>query len=214
MSGGSSLSLPVDSLKERLVAAHRDGAHLVLKAPTGSGKSTRVPLHLLDSGALGVVWMVEPRRLAVRTLARWVAGGIGEEPGGRVGYQVRFDRKVSDRTKVLFLTPGVALRLWEDPAIRASVSVVVLDEFHERGAEADALAALVLRDRLDGKGAALWILSATIDTIPFARSAGSRMVSLFTCALPPLSVLRDVTRPCATSMVRSIGFGNDGPCWM
>lgn len=167
MSGGSSLSLPVDSLKERLVAAHRDGAHLVLKAPTGSGKSTRVPLHLLDSGALGVVWMVEPRRLAVRTLARWVAGGIGEEPGGRVGYQVRFDRKVSDRTKVLFLTPGVALRLWEDPAIRASVSVVVLDEFHERGAEADALAALVLRDRLDGKGAALWILSATIDTIPW-----------------------------------------------
>jgi ATP-dependent helicase HrpB len=108
--------------------------------------------------------MVEPRRLAVRTLARWVANGIGEEPGGRIGYQVRFDRKVSDRTRVLFLTPGVALRLWSDPAIRASVSTVVLDEFHERGAEADALAALVLRDRMEGGGAALWILSATIDT--------------------------------------------------
>jgi ATP-dependent helicase HrpB len=112
--------------------------------------------------------MVEPRRLAVRTLARWVASGIGEEPGGRIGYQVRFDRKVSDRTRVLFLTPGVALRLWSDPAIRATVSVVVLDEFHERGAEADALAALVLRNRrMEGKGPSLWMLSATIDTSPW-----------------------------------------------
>jgi len=112
--------------------------------------------------------MVEPRRLAVRTLAQWVANGIGEEPGGRIGYQVRFDRKVSERTRILFLTPGVALRLWSDPAIRASVRVVVLDEFHERGAEADALAALVLRHRIvEGGGPSLWILSATIDTSPW-----------------------------------------------
>lgn len=167
MSPGRRLKFPVDSLKERLVAAHRGGAHLVLKAPTGSGKSTRVPLHLLESDVPGTVWVIQPRRLAARSLARWVAGEIGEEPGGRVGYQVRFDRKTSDRTRVVFLTPGVALRLWEDPAVRSTVSVVLLDEFHERGAEADALGALVLKERIEGKGPALWILSATIDTGPW-----------------------------------------------
>jgi ATP-dependent helicase HrpB len=116
-----------------------------------------------------MIWVIQPRRLAARSLAHWVAKGIGEEPGGLVGYQVRFDRKVSDRTRVVFLTPGVALRLWDDPRIRPSISVVLLDEFHERGAEADALGALVLKERIGGTGPALWILSATIDTEPWSR---------------------------------------------
>ena len=132
-----------------------------------------MPLHLLDSGLPGTIWVIQPRRLAARSLALWVAGGLGEEPGGRVGYQVRFDRRISDRTRVVFLTPGVALRLWEDRRIRSTVSVVLLDEFHERGAETDALGALVLKERTGGTGPALWILSATIDPVPWSRWLGA-----------------------------------------
>jgi ATP-dependent helicase HrpB len=143
-----------------------------LKAPTGSGKSTRVPRHLLDAGIEGVVWVVQPRRLAARSVAQWVARQAGEEPGERVGWHVRFDRKASDRTRVLFLTPGVALRLATSAQGLRDVSAVLLDEFHERGAENDALAALVLREHGRG-GPPLWLLSATVEPAELARWLGS-----------------------------------------
>jgi ATP-dependent helicase HrpB len=134
-----------------------------LKAPTGSGKSTRVPRHLLDAGIEGVVWVIQPRRLATRSVAQWVASQLGEELGQRVGYHVRFDRRQSDATKVLFLTPGVALRIASDRRNLSNISVVVLDEFHERSAETDALAALVLAAHDRREGPPLWLMSATVD---------------------------------------------------
>jgi len=123
-----------------------------------------------DSGVDGVIWVVQPRRLAARSLARHVARLVGEEPGGRIGHMVRFDTRTSAATRVVFLTPGVALRLLTsgDPAIR-EVRAVLIDEFHERGAEADAVAALVLAARREGSGPSLWLLSATIEPGPLVE---------------------------------------------
>lgn len=84
---------------------------MVLTAPTGSGKSTRVPLWLADEGPGGRVLVVEPRRVACRALADRVAATLGEAPGGQVGYAVRDERRASERTRILFATPGVALRM-------------------------------------------------------------------------------------------------------
>ena len=107
--------------------------------------------------------MVQPRRLAARSVAEWVARQIGEEVGQRVGYHVRFDRRQSTSTQVLFLTPGVALRLATSKDGFDGVSAVLLDEFHERGAESDALASLVLdRSRAPGTPP-LWLMSATVE---------------------------------------------------
>lgn len=133
-----------------------------MKAPTGSGKSTRVPRHLLDAGIEGRIWVVQPRRLAARSVCEWVARQAGEEPGRRVGYHVRFDRRQSDATKILFLTPGVALRLAASENGLQGVSAVLLDEFHERGSESDALAALLLAGSAPD-APPLWLMSATVD---------------------------------------------------
>lgn len=133
-----------------------------------------MPLHLLaeleESGLEGEIWVVQPRRLAARSLAQHVSNLLGEECGGRVGYRVRFDTRTSARTRVVFLTPGVAMRQLAsaDPASRR-VRAVLIDEFHERGAEADAVAALVLAARTASSGPTLWLLSATIDLEPLAE---------------------------------------------
>lgn len=155
-------------------SSFRDGALVVLRSPTGSGKSTRVPLHLLEeleeSGLEGEIWVVQPRRLAARSLAQHVAGLVGEACGERVGYRVRFDVRTGPRTRIVFLTPGVALRqLASADAASRRVRAVLIDEFHERGAEADAVGALVLASRSCGHGPSLWLLSATIDMEPLAR---------------------------------------------
>lgn len=149
----------------------REGALVVLRSPTGSGKSTRVPLHLLEeleeSGDAREVWVVQPRRLAARSLAAHVARLLGEECGDRVGYQVRFDARTGPSTRVVFLTPGVALRrIADDAQALRNVRAVLIDEFHERGAEADAIAAMVLAARRAGAPCALWLLSATIEPAP------------------------------------------------
>ena len=107
----------------------------------------------------GIIWVIQPRRLAARSVADWVARQIGETPGGRIGYHVRFDRRQGPDTRILFLTPGVALRLAASRGGLDGVAAVLLDEFHERGAEADALAALVAASG----GPPLWLLSATLD---------------------------------------------------
>jgi ATP-dependent helicase HrpB len=95
-------------------------------------------------------------------VADWVARQIGETAGGRIGYHVRFDRRVGPQTRIVFLTPGVALRIAASPNGFDGVSAVLLDEFHERGAETDALAALTLASN----GPPLWLMSATLDPQP------------------------------------------------
>lgn len=126
--------LPIYEVGDRIVAVAREGRRLILRAPTGSGKSTQVPQMLLDHvvGAAGQIVVLQPRRMAARMLASRVASERGEAPGQTVGYQVRMEGKSSAATRILYVTEGILLRrLIGDPELRG-VAAVVFDEFHER----------------------------------------------------------------------------------
>src|SRR5918999_6175582 len=131
--------LPVDALLPEIAESLRREPNLVIEAPPGAGKTTRVPAALLDAGLAGdgEVWVLEPRRLAARLAARRVAEERGETLGETVGYQVRFEGVAGPRTRIRVLTEGVLTRrLLADPKLE-KVGVVVLDEFHERHLQAD-----------------------------------------------------------------------------
>lgn len=169
------VELPIDEVRgEVLARLSAPEVPLVLVAPTGSGKSTRLPVWMAEATG-GRVLVVEPRRVACRSLAAWVAQGLGEAVGGRVGYRVRFEDRSGPRTQVLFVTPGVAVRMMRDRELRGWTGVVV-DEFHERGWEVDLTVALVRERRAAGGGPALALTSATLDVEPLAATLGAAVV--------------------------------------
>ena len=170
------MPLPIDPLIPEIVAHLRGGENLVLEAPPGAGKTTRVPPALLDLWEREVL-VLEPRRLAARLAARFVAAGRGEPVGGTVGYQVRFEEVAGPRTRLRFLTEGVLTRrLLSDPTL-ARVAAVVLDEFHERHLEGDLALALLRRlQRTDRPDLRLLVMSATLDTAPVAQYLGGARV--------------------------------------
>src|SRR5262245_28903854 len=131
--------LPIDAVLPDLTAALRVHSSAVLHAPTGAGKTTRVPPALLDAGFAdrGRIVMLEPRRLAARAAARWMAGERGCPVGEEVGYQVRFDKQWGPKTRILVVTPGILLRQLLDEPYLESISAVLFDEFHERSLESD-----------------------------------------------------------------------------
>jgi ATP-dependent helicase HrpB len=165
-------SLPIDVLLPGAVEALGGGRSLVIEAPPGAGKTTRVPPALLDAGvtAEGEVWVLEPRRLAARLSARRVAEERGERLGETVGYQVRFEEVAGPHTRLRFLTEGVLTRrLLSDPLLRR-VGCVVLDEFHERHLQADLALALLKRLQREARpDLKLVAMSATLDAAPLAR---------------------------------------------
>jgi ATP-dependent helicase HrpB len=131
--------LPIDPVLPELIAALRRQSCALLSAPTGAGKTTRVPPAILDAGLAGekLIIMLEPRRLAARAAARRMAAERGSRLGDEVGYQVRFDRQFSSRTRILVVTPGILLRMLQDDPFLETAGVVIFDEFHERGLESD-----------------------------------------------------------------------------
>jgi ATP-dependent helicase HrpB len=161
-------SLPIDNLIPEIVESLRGGRNLVVVAPAGSGKTTRVPPALLGLGS-SEVWVLEPRRLAARLAARRVASELGEKLGDTVGYQVRFEEVSGPHTRLRFLTEGVLTRkLLSNPQLEG-VGVVVLDEFHERHLEGDLAMALLLRlQRTARPDLRLIVMSATIEAGPVA----------------------------------------------
>ena len=162
--------LPIDDQLEAIRGALAPGATVVLQAPPGAGKTTRVPLELLKAfGDQGRILLIEPRRLATRAAAERLAAGLGEAVGEQVGYSVRLERRSSSRTRLEVLTGGLFLRrLQADPALEG-VACVIFDEFHERGAEADLALALVRQARtLLRPELRLLVMSATLDLAPLA----------------------------------------------
>lgn len=162
--------LPIAEAIDPLRAALGGRGRAVLHAPPGAGKTTIVPLALLqEPWCDGTVLVLEPRRLAVRNAARRLAQLLGEQPGERVGWRMRQDTKVSARTRIEVITEGVLTRrLQRDPEL-AGVSVVVFDEFHERSLDADLGLALTLEaaDALR-PDLRIVVMSATLDIEPVA----------------------------------------------
>jgi ATP-dependent helicase HrpB len=168
-------ALPIDALLPDVVERLRGAPSLVIEAPPGAGKTTRVPPAILDGGAgvAGQVLVLEPRRIAARMAARRVSEERGERPGETVGYQVRFEDVSSARTRLRFLTEGVLTRrLLADPRLEG-VGCVVLDEFHERHLQADVALALLRRlQRTTRPDLKIVVMSATLDAAPVARYLG------------------------------------------
>lgn len=164
--------LPVDAILGDVRAALAAGPNLVLEAPPGAGKTTRVPPALLDLFS-GQVLVLEPRRLAARLAAQRAAFERGEAAGETIGWQVRFQKAAGPRTRLLYLTEGLlARRLLSDPLLEG-VSAVVLDEFHERHLEGD-LALALLRRLQQGRrpDLRLAVMSATLDGASVAAFLG------------------------------------------
>ncbi|WP_232055942.1 ATP-dependent helicase HrpB [Tuwongella immobilis] len=130
---------PIDDVLPELIRQLRDASSVVLRAPTGAGKTTRVPPALLDAGFADSGWivMLEPRRVAARAAARRMASERGEPIGETIGYQVRLERVAGPRTRILVVTPGILLRMLQDDPFLEKIAVIVMDEFHERSLEGD-----------------------------------------------------------------------------
>lgn len=160
-------NMPIDMIMESLLSALQGATSVVLQAPTGAGKTTRVPLAMAAAGWAqeGQIVVLEPRRVAARAAARRMASTWGKELGQEVGYQVRFDRKAGPATKILVVTEGIFLRMLQDDPFLEAVSVVIFDEFHERNLQTDVALAMVrkvqteLRDDLR-----MLVMSATLQT--------------------------------------------------
>lgn len=162
--------LPIDDILPKLIESLKQTPRLVLQAPPGAGKTTRVPLALLEAGLCeGRILMLEPRRLAARAAAERMASTLGEPVGQRVGYRVRGAAKVSEQTRIEVVTEGILTRMLQTDPELPGIGAVIFDEFHERSLNADLGLALclevtdTLRDDL-----MLLAMSATLDAAPVA----------------------------------------------
>lgn len=171
--------LPIDSVLPELIHTLDRGRSAVLVAQPGAGKTTRVPLALLESAWLSGlrIIMLEPRRLAARSAARFMAAAIGEEVGQTVGYRVKMDTRVGPATRIEVVTEGVLTRMLQtDPALEG-VGLVIFDEFHERSLHADLGLALCLQCRaLFREDLRIVVMSATLDAVPVAQMLGDAVV--------------------------------------
>jgi ATP-dependent helicase HrpB len=168
-------ALPINGVLDNLKVALRSSHGAVLLAPPGAGKTTRVPLALLEEPWLEGrrIVMLEPRRLAARAAARHMAGLRGEPVGATVGYRVRMDTRVGPATRVEVVTEGVLTRMLQSDPGLSGVGLVIFDEFHERHLESDLGLALCLD--LQGvlnPGLRLLVMSATLEPAPVAELLG------------------------------------------
>lgn len=181
MAGSRTFSsrLPIDAVLPDLLQTLEDNTNAVLVAEPGAGKTTRVPLALLDAPWRrdGRILVLEPRRLAARAAARRMAGELGERPGETVGYRVRMESKVSARTRIEVITEGVFTRLILDDPELTGIAAILFDEFHERSLDGDLGLALALdvqsalREDLR-----LLPMSATLDAASISNLLGSAPV--------------------------------------
>ncbi|MEA2625188.1 MAG: ATP-dependent helicase HrpB [Candidatus Binatota bacterium] len=213
-------ALPIEAVLGEVLAALRDSSRLVLGAPPGAGKTTRVPAALLDAGLAGPgeVWVLEPRRIAARAAAEYVAAERGGGVGDEVGYRVRLEERGGTGTRLWFMTEGILTRrLARDPFLERA-GIVVLDEFHERHLAGD-LALGIVRElqetvRADLK---LVVMSATLDTESLAAFLEPCTVVTSSGRSYPVEVHHDarpsdgrLSERVRAALVRALGEEDDG----
>ncbi len=169
------MELPINQALPELLKALNTSNSVVLQAPPGAGKTTRAPLALLKEAWLArqKIIMLEPRRLAARNAAHFMAASLDEQVGQTVGYRVRMDSRVSNKTRIEVVTEGVLTRMLQSDPMLGGVGLVIFDEFHERSLQADLGLALCLESqaalRNDLK---LLVMSATLDGTAVAKLLG------------------------------------------
>jgi ATP-dependent helicase HrpB len=167
--------LPIDDILPQLMSSLKDTPNVVLQASPGAGKTTRIPLALLDASWRkgGKIIMLEPRRLATRAAARRMAQTLNEHVGETVGYRIQLDSKVGPNTVIEVVTEGILTRrLQRDPSLEG-VAVVIFDEFHERSLQADLGLALCLDCQVGlREDLRILVMSATLDVEPVAALMG------------------------------------------
>src|SRR5947208_9558759 len=159
-------SLPIWQIHPQTVEALYSGNRLVLVAPTGSGKTTQVPQMLLDAGLANKkkIVVLQPRRVAARTVAARVAWERNTPLGAEVGYQIRFDDQTSLGTRICFVTEGILLRWLQDDRTLRDTAVILFDEFHERNLLSDVALALAKElQRTTRPDLKIAVMSATLD---------------------------------------------------
>ncbi len=177
------LALPIDDVMPAVLDALAARGAVVLVAPPGTGKTTRVPVAVADTVA-GQVWVLEPRRIAARAAATRVAEERGEAVGEHVGYAMRLDRRAGPRTRVLYVTEALlGRRLAEDPTLQG-IDAVVLDEFHERSVHVDVALAAVHALRATRPDLRLVVMSATLDGAAVAKWLDAPLVEAHARTFP------------------------------
>lgn len=141
---GAMIPLPIDDVLPDFIAALQASSCVVLQAPPGAGKTTRVPPAIVNAGLAdaGQIIMLEPRRIAARTAGRRIAEERGTKPPEFAGWHVRFERQATERTRIVCVTPGILLRMMQEDPFLERVSCIIADEFHERGLETDLVLGL------------------------------------------------------------------------
>ena len=190
-------SLPINSLRNEITDAIHSLNRLIIRAPTGSGKSTQVPQMLLDCQTTkGKILILQPRRLAARMLATRVAEERSTVLGQEVGFQTRFESAVSENTRASFITEGILTRmLLNDPDIRA-VSTIIFDEFHERSLTSDVGLSLVVDlQRTRRPDLRIIVMSATVDVDPLLKYLDPVKILISEGRLFPIDIIYSPALP-------------------
>lgn len=186
------MSYPILDVIPEVKTALQTNPVVILQAPPGAGKSTILPLHLLDEPWLQgkKMIMLEPRRLAARSVSQRMASVLGEETGKTVGYRIRFENVVSDNTRIEVVTEGILTRMIQSDNTLSQVGLLLFDEFHERSLAADLALALSLQVQgIVREDLRVLIMSATIDTGNLSSLLGNAAVITSSGKLHPVTIL-------------------------
>jgi ATP-dependent helicase HrpB len=213
-------SLPIWKIEREITSTLAQGTRLVLVAPTGSGKTTQVPQMLFDAGLAGDrrIVVLQPRRVAARTVAMRVASERGAKLGQEVGYQVRFDDQTSLGTRICFVTEGILLRWLQDDPTLNDVAIVLFDEFHERNLLSDVALALAKQlQRTSRPDLKLGVMSATLAAKPVAAYLDDCPILISEGQMFPVETVyldqpdeRPITEQAADAVERIIADGEQG----
>ncbi len=171
---------PISTLLPQILTTLEHGTRLVLEAPPGAGKTTQVPLALLDASWLEgrKIIMLEPRRVAARSAAQFMARQFGEDVGETVGYRIRFENRISARTRIEVVTEGILTRMLQDDPLLEGVGALLFDEFHERHLAADLGLALALDVQSQlREDLRIVVMSATLDGERLAQALDAPRLS-------------------------------------